>query len=127
VRVRFARWYAVLLTGAGLAVAAVGVAIVADGSGAAIPVLASALVLTLFGLLSFGPIPYAEVSPGEVRIPMTRGPHKRLALGHGERVGTDGNRLLLVRAGGDVKRLPVYRSMAHPADWNDLVTSLTTR
>jgi hypothetical protein len=124
VRVRFARWFGVMLTVVGALIGVLGVAMAADDSGAAIPFLASALTVTIYGLLSFGPVSYVDVSGSQVRIAMTRGPYKRVHIGLNERLDTDGDRLLIVGDGGDVTRLPVYRSMANPADWASLVTSL---
>ena len=121
-RVRFARWFAVVMTAVGALIGVLGVALAVDGSGAAIPFLAAALTLAVYGLLSFGPVSYVDVSGPLVRIAVTRGPYKRVHIGPNERLDTDGDRLLIVVDDGDVKRLPVYRSMAHPADWASLVT-----
>jgi hypothetical protein len=126
-RVRFARRFAATLTAVGTVVTLFGAALAGNGSGVAIPVLIGGGVVTVFGLLYFGPVPYVVVSPSQVELSITRGPHKRMAIGRHERLDTDGDRLLIVGDGGDVRRLPVYRSMAHPGDWTDLLAALGLR
>jgi hypothetical protein len=126
-RVRFARWFAAMLTVVGAVATLLGVALAVNGSGAAIPVLGGGGVMLVFGLLCFGPMPYVVVSPSQVELSMTRGPHKRTPIRGHERLNTDGERLFIVGDGGDVKRLPIYRSMSHPDDWTDLVATFGRR
>src|SRR5687768_3397699 len=109
IRVRFTRWFAVMVTVVGGTAALVGVVAAIDGSAAAIPFLIGGGVVTIFGLLCLGPIPYVIVSPSQVELSMTRGPHKRTAVRGHEHLDTDGDRLLVVGDDGDVRRLPVYR------------------
>ena len=126
-RVRFARWFAMTMTGVGAVATVLGIGSAVAGSAAAVPLLIGGSIIAIFGLLYFGPIPYVTVSPTRVELSMTRGPNKRVAIGARQRLDTDGDRLLLVGDGGDVRRLPVYRSMAHPGDWADLVGTLRRR
>lgn len=126
-RVRFARWFAVTMTVVGGAAALIGVLSAVEGSAAAIPFLIGGGVVAIFGLLYFGPIPYVTVSLSQVELSMTRGPHKRTTVRGHEHLDTDGDRLLVVGNDGDVRRLPVYRSMAHPGDWSEMVATFTRR
>src|SRR5688572_8472772 len=99
-RVRFARWLAVGFAAIGLALTVLGVVLLAGGNGeGGIPALLPGLVLTLIGGLYLGPLPYLVVTDSWVSVPVIAGGQGRIAIGPGDKLRMDGDRLVVVRSG----------------------------
>jgi hypothetical protein len=123
-RVRFARWLAAGVTGAGAAVAVLGLVLwlAGAGAGAGVPVLVAGLVLAAFGGAYYGPMPYFVIREHEVVVPVVLFGQGRIRVGRGDRLRIRGGKLVIRRIqGGEEPALGIRQRMAHPGDWQALV------
>ena len=123
-KVRVASWLAVSFTLAGLALVAVDLLALRD-SESFWPALAAGLVMTLIGLLYFGPLPYLVVTETSVLVPMQFG-SRRVTFGLLDRVDTGSGRLVVNQAGRPPRTI-AYRSMARGEDWQAMAALLAGR
>jgi hypothetical protein len=123
-KVRFARWLAGFFTATGVVMVAVAMMLLSDSPDGAVPLLVAGLVMLAIGGLYFGPLPYLVVRESEVVVPVLFGPQGRVAIERGDRLRIDGGRLVVVRPDGRRDKVPAYRSMAHPTDWEAMIAKV---
>lgn len=123
-KVRVAFWLAAAFTLSGSALVAIDLLTLRD-SEALWPVLVAGLVMTLFGLLYFGPLPYLVVTETSVWVPMQLG-SRRVTFGPRDRVDTGSGRLVVKQAGRP-PRTVAFRAMARGEDWQTMAALLAGR
>ncbi|TDQ53770.1 hypothetical protein [Actinorugispora endophytica] len=126
-KVRHARWIPVSVWIAGAALLALGAWLCATADyETGVPVIAAGAAGSAYALLQWR-LPYFVLTDTQMVLPLQLGPYRRTGIGGPDRLAVEGDRVVVIAAGNRRVPLPVWRHLAHPADWAELAARLPRR